>query len=275
MVEILNSGQRFKMEHPLIFEMLSIIDKGIINIDDIRERLAVGKNKIETFNYYLRIMDLAVYNKKKFRLTKFGKSILALKEYPQIYQPILFYKLCRGWNNGGHFYYSRIVNNILYDRYFSSKNYIDNSEIKEKILDYRYEYEKVDVKLVSITTRGISSSEGFGYLGILEKEGRSTYKIGSFEPDYFVCAYILYDNWPNNENTISFDNIIYDEYNLGRIFFLTEDEIIPILSKLQQERFINIEDKAGLKQVVKNPNISGEDILEEIYNEYIVDSISN
>lgn len=277
MKEKLNSGQKFKLEHPLTFRILSLIKNGTSNIDEIMFDLGIGKNKIETYNYYLRIMDLVRYEKKEFKLTDFGTYILKLKDYPEIYQPLLYYKLSRGWENGGHFYYSRVVNNILYDRYFSADNYIDNSEIKEKILDYKYEYASMDEKLVSTVTKGISSAEGFGYLRILEKESNSRrkYKINSYKPHYLVCAYILYDIWPDNVGTISFDDIIFNEYNLGRIFFLTEKAIIPVLSKLHQINLIKIEDKAGLKQVAKNPKISGNEILEEICNEYFVDTVSN
>ncbi|WP_132995099.1 DUF4007 family protein [Sporanaerobacter acetigenes] len=271
----LNSGQKFKVECPLIFKILDFVQQGKTNIDEIRCDLSIGKNKIETYNYYLRIMDLVEYEKKEFILTDFGKYILKLEDYPEVYQPLLYYKLCRGWENGGHFYYSRVVNNILYDRYFSADNCIDNSEIREKILDYKYEYENIDEKLVSTVTNGMSSSEGFGYLGVLKKEGRSKYKIYSYKPHYLVCAYILYDIWPDNIGTISFDDIIFGEYNLGRIFFLAEDDITPILSKLHQVNLIKIEDKTGLKQIAKNPNVSAKDILEEICNEYSTDTISN
>lgn len=274
MKEKLNSGQKFKVECPLIFKILDFVQQGKTNIDQIRCDLSIGKNKIETYNYYLRIMDLVEYEKKEFILTDFGKYILKLEDYPEIYQPLLYYKLCRGWENGGHFYYSRVVNNILYDRYFSADNCIDNSEIREKILDYKYEYENIDEKLVSTVTNGMSSSEGFGYLGVLKKEGRSKYKIYSYKPHYLVCAYILYDIWPENVGTMGFDDIIFGEYNLGKIFFLAEDEITPILSKLHQVNLIKIEDKTGLKQIAKNPNVSAKEILEEICNEYSIDTVS-
>lgn len=271
---ILNSGQRFKVENPLIFKMLSEIQKGVCNIDEIRENLGIGKNKIETYNYYLRIMDLVEYKNKEFCLTDFGNYILKLVDYPDIYQPLLYYKLCRGWENGGHFYYSRIVNNILYNRYFSAENTIENSEIKDKLLDFKSEYEKLDVKLVSLVTKGISSNEGFGYLGILNQESRSKYTIYSYRPNHLVCTYIIYDRWPKDSTTVSFDSIVYDEYNLGRIFFLTENEVIAIFSKLQQENYIKIEDKAGLRQIAKNPNITTDNILEEILNEYFSNTFS-
>lgn len=270
------SGQRFVYDLNIAFKLLDILadssieEKSNINLADY---LKMGAPKVQAFMNYIEICDL-IDNRQ---LTDFGTYILKFKEYPEIYQPLLYYKLCRGWENGGHFYYSRVVNNILYDRYFSADNCIDNSEIKEKILDYKYEYVSMDEKLVSIVTKGISSAEGFGYLRILEKESnsRSKYKINSYKPHYLVCAYILYDIWPDNVGTISFDDIIFNEYNLGRIFFLTEKEIIPILSKLHQINLIKIEDKAGLKQIAKNPKISGNEILEEICNEYSIDTVSN
>lgn len=271
---ILNSGQRFKVENPLILKILYEIENQTQNIDEIKENVGIGKNKIETYNYYLRIMDLVEYEDKNFSLTNLGRFILKFKDYPDIYQTILYYKLSRGWDNGGHFYYSRIVNNILYDRYFSSESIITNEEIRDKLLDFKSEYDKLDPKLVSLVTRGMSSNEGFGYLGILEQISRGEYKIYSYKPNHLVSAYIIYDRWPENVNTLGFDNIIHDEYNLGRIFFLRENEVIAIFSKLQQENYIQIEDKAGLRQIAKNPNITTESILEGIADEYFPNTFS-
>lgn len=268
------SGQKFAYNFNIIFKLLDILADSSIEEKgnkDLANYLKMGVPKVQAFMQYIRMCDLV----KKRQVTQFGKYILKLRDYPEVYQPILYYKLCRGWDNGGHFYYSRVVNNILYDRYFSADDYIDNSEIKEKILDYKYEYDKIDEKLVSIVTNGISSHEGFGYLGMLEKEGRSKYRIDSYNPHYLVSAYILYDSWPNNIGTISFDDVIFNEYSLGRMFFLREDEVISILSKLQQVDLIKIEDKAGLRQIAKNPNVSANQILEEICNEYFTDAISD
>lgn len=271
---ILNSGQRFKVEHPLIFKILYEIENQTQHIDEIRENLGIGRNKIETYNYYLRIMDLVEYENKNFSLTNLGNFILKFRDYPDITQPILYYKLCRGWDNGGHFYYSRIVNNILYDKYFSSENIITNEEIRDKLLDFKSEYDKLDPKLVSLVTRGLNSNEGLGYLGILEQLSRGKFKIHSYKPNHLISAYIIYDRWPSNVSTLSFDNIIYDEFNLGRIFLLRENEVIAIFSKLQQEDYIQIEDKAGLRQIAKNPSTTTENILEEIVDEYFPNTFS-
>ncbi len=271
----LNSGQRFKIEISLVFNILNEINNNVNNIDEIRNNLGIGKNKVETYNYYLRIMDLVEYNNKKFKLTKFGRYILRFKDNLDIYLPLLFYKLCRGWDNGGHFYYSRIVNNILYDKYYSGDNTIENSEIKEKLMDFEFEYDKIDVKLVTLVTTGISSDDGFGHLGMLTREEKSKFIINYYKPKPLIAAYIIYDIWPNNVTSISFEKIINDEYSLGRIFLLTEDDIIPILSKLHQDNYIKIEDKAGLKQIVKNSNISADMILEEIYNVYFSNTFTD
>lgn len=267
------SGQRFAYDIDLVLKLVNIL------VDDstkektnkaLSNYLKIGVPKVQAFMNYAELSGLI--NKRK--ITDFGNYILKLVDYPDIYQPLLYYKLCRGWENGGHFYYSRIVNNILYNRYFSAENTIENSEIKDKLLDFKSEYEKLDVKLVSLVTKGISSNEGFGYLGILNQESRSKYTIYSYRPNHLVCTYIIYDRWPKGSTTVSFDSIVYDEYNLGRIFFLTENEVIAIFSKLQQENYIKIEDKAGLRQIAKNPNITTDNILEEILNEYFSNTFS-
>lgn len=269
------SGQRFRYDINLIIKILDILSNSnnekIIDNKNLSHILRIGVPKVQTFKNYCEISDLIMDRK----LTSFGQYILKFRDNPDIYQPLLFYKLCRGWDNGGHFYYSRIVNNILYDKYYSGDNTIENSEIKEKLMDFKFEYDKIDVKLVSLVTTGISSDDGFGHLGILTREDKSKFIINYYKPRPLIAAYIIYDIWPKNVTSISFENIIKDEYSLGRIFLLTEDDIIPILSKLHQDNYIKIEDKAGLKQIVKNSNISADMILEEIYNVYFSNTFTD
>lgn len=268
------SGQRFRYDINLVVKILDILQnysKEDIKVKDLAYILKIGVPKVQAFKNYCEICDLI----KDKKLTNFGRYILRFKDNLDIYLPLLFYKLCRGWDNGGHFYYSRIVNNILYDKYYSGDNTIENSEIKEKLMDFKFEYDKIDVKLVTLVTTGISSDDGFGHLGILTREDKSKFIINYYKPKPLIAAYIIYDSWPNNVTSISFENIIKDEYSLGRIFLLTEDDIIPILSKLHQDNYIKIEDKAGLKQIVKNSNISADMILEEIYNVYFSNTFTD
>lgn len=268
------SGQRFRYDINLVVKILDILQnysKEDIKVKDLAYILKIGVPKVQAFKNYCEICDLI----KDKKLTNFGRYILRFKDNLDIYLPLLFYKLCRGWDNGGHFYYSRIVNNILYDKYYSGDNTIENSEIKEKLMDFKFEYDKIDVKLVTLVTTGISSDDGFGHLGILTREDKSKFIINYYKPRPLIAAYIIYDIWPKNVTSISFENIIKDEYSLGRIFLLTEDDIIPILSKLHQDNYIKIEDKAGLKQIVKNSNISADMILEEIYNVYFSNTFTD
>lgn len=268
------SGQRFRYDINLVVKILDILQnysKEDIKVKDLAYILKIGVPKVQAFKNYCEICDLI----KDKKLTNFGRYILRFKDNLDIYLPLLFYKLCRGWDNGGHFYYSRIVNNILYDKYYSGDNTIENSEIKEKLMDFEFEYDKIDVKLVTLVTTGISSDDGFGHLGMLTREEKSKFIINYYKPKPLIAAYIIYDSWPNNVTSISFEKIINDEYSLGRIFLLTEDDIIPILSKLHQDNYIKIEDKAGLKQVVKNSNISADMILEEIYNVYFSNTFTD
>ena len=111
-------------------------------------------------------------------------------------------------------------------------------------------------------------------MGILTREDKNKFSINYYKPELLIAAYIIYDNWPINETTVSLDRVIRDQYSLGRIFLLTEEDVIPILSKLHQDEYIKIENKAGLRQIAKNSNISAESILEEIYYEYFSNSFS-
>ncbi|HEY5588155.1 MAG TPA: DUF4007 family protein [Candidatus Paceibacterota bacterium] len=267
----MNSGQRFRIEISLIFRIIELINQGMTSFEKLKDTLGLGKNKIETYKDYLRILDLIEYDKSEISITNFGQIILKLRYNPEVAQSLLYYKLCRGYESNGHFYYSRLANDILFEIAFRADNTITNKQIREKIVEFKDDIPNVNVedvkKLISQAASTLADeSDGFGRLGILKKIEKEKYIVNYFKPHYLICAYIIYDKWPKGDTAVDFDYIIKGSYNLRKLFFLFPEDIHGIFSKLEQEKYLIIESRAGLNQVVKNPKITTDIILEAITN---------
>jgi len=55
--------------------------------------------------------------------------------------------------------------------------------------------------------------------------------------------------------------------SLGRIFFLTEPQVMVLLSKLEQERALALEIVADLNQIGLNPAMKAEGFLEMLIHD--------
>ena len=63
------------------------------------------------------------------------------------------------------------------------------------------------------------------------------------------------------------DEVVSGHGSLGRVFFLTEPQVMVLLSKLEQERAIALEVIADLKQIGPNPSMKAEDFLEMLIHD--------
>ena len=129
----MNSGQKFSFQLPFIFEILRLIDCGITEYKTLQGNLGVGRNKIDAYKYYMIFADLIEYNKSNVYLTLFGELVLKLASNEKISYPLIYYKLCRGCDNGGHFYFSRLANNILFSFSNSAKQLFSSDNVKTNI----------------------------------------------------------------------------------------------------------------------------------------------
>ncbi len=262
------SGQKFKFEPQYLISILeyfnNITDKNI-RVQNVAEDFGIGVPKVQSLLQYLKIIESI---SDDLQLTNFGEKLIQFKNNDEFIYPLIYSKLCRGWENGGHFYFSRLVNDIFYDTAFSSNNVIPIEELKERMLVFKHEIGVDERYIKDLTRQAVSSlaneADGFGKMGIVKEVEDNSVYVSFYEPHYLVAAYIIFDRWGEGDTAFKFDNIVNGDYNLGRIFFMFEEDIYPIFEKMKQNRFISIEVTGGLNQIAKNPRITKEDILEEM-----------
>jgi hypothetical protein len=261
------SQQGFSLEVPYILDLIKLIkERDSFTAKGLAKRMGVGYPKVACFIQYAKILGLLDDDRN---ITNFGRIILNIGySYDYLYS-LLYYRLVKGSNNGAHLYFSKIVNEILYDVSFQLNNKILLKDLKIEMLDYNirnidendhYEYTRRAINTLS------NPSTGFGKLGMVKKI-EDNYEIYSYWPEPLICAYIIYDCWEEGAVAMKIDDIIKGHYNFGRIFFLDEDTVIGILEDLQQMEYISVETIAGLNQIAINPKKSKSDILEAIVDE--------
>lgn len=262
-----HSGQKFKFDISLILKMLDDIQSGTNKKETLAMENGLGGNKINSYIEYLNKIDCINRDVDGgYILTYFGKKINMIKNNYSFVEPLLLYKLCRGENNGGHLYFSVLVNFILNDIAFKIDNKTTSSNI-EDIFELKFPEIKVSNRLELLRQAlnlGLCDvTTGFGKMGMVTLED-GQYEVAGYIPHKLITAYILYDNWLKSRAALKLDEIVTMDYFPCKIFFMTQDLFMSQIYELAEDRILYIEKEAGLNQVRLAPNLDSEKILDRI-----------
>ncbi|GCD11660.1 DUF4007 family protein [Clostridium tagluense] len=269
----MHSKQKFKFEIPYCIKLISEIDNGSENKDELKNNTGAGENRVIAFIDWLKYINAITIENQKISLTKLGKTYLKITEAEDYVEPLMLYHLLRNPNlekNDGNFYFSELVNDILNRVMSDYSNTITNQEIKQEMLkiDLNEEYKECITAAISTIA---DAETGFGKIGILEvieSKGKDIYfEVHSYWVEPLIAAYIIYDMWKEGQTAIGIDKIVNEKYNLGRMFLMDEEAVRETLEEIQSKKLITIESIAGLNQIRINPSISKEDILDMIIKE--------
>ena len=250
-----SSSQSFKFDIPLCIKYCEEI-KNNGNIDENLIGQFTGTNipKVKENLNYLRFCDLIDDN----QISLFGTKILYLKNNPEFVEPLLFYKLSRGCKNGGHYYFSRLINDTLYNIAFEVVNFKKQADIlnlailSDKESEYCRDRDKKEYFRQALSMGLADATTGFGKMGMVVNNN-DNYEISGYIPHNLITAYILYDNWPAGRTALKISEVISNDYLPGKIFFLGRDIINQQLHELALEKIIFVEQEAGLDQIRLNP----------------------
>ena len=263
-----SSSQAFKFDILITIRLLEIIkDEQGIDINKIVMLTGMGEPKVKENISYMRFCDLLDGD----NINYFGNGILAIKNSSDIVEQLLLYKLSRGSVNGGHYYFSRLMNQVLYDYAFQINNTVSRDQILKKALMCEEEKEfsrdsnkgKENNFLQALNQGLCDTTTGFGKMGmVVQKDG--AYEISGYIPHRLVTAYILYDNWPDARNALKLDELFNRDYFPAKIFFMGQDLIKEQIYYLTNERILYLEEEAGLNQVRLSPELNSDKILDRI-----------
>ncbi len=267
-MEYRSSSQGFKFDILTIMQLAKIINKNSeIDITKLSSETGMGLPKVKEFTQYMRFSDIIIDE----TLSNFGRALIKLEREPNKFEPLLLYKLSRGCLNGGHYYFSRLINQVLYDYAFQINNIISKNQILEKALscNEEKEYSKDNPEnkvrnFVQALNLGIcDTTTGFGKMGmVVLKDGQ--YEVAGYIPHKLITAYVIYDNWPESRAALEIDEIVTMNYFPCKIFFMSQDIFRGQMHELAEKRILYMEKKAGLNQIRLAPDLDPNKILDRI-----------
>lgn len=262
--------QNFNLDLGNVSRLLSLISTGTDLLPEIATALGVGGRKVRDSFEWCQHLGLIVEKSRNSpqSLTALGQCLAGCETWTNRLPilDVLYASLTQR-----HKIVNRLVNELGYmaslrfSSQFQMQEYKDfltslTSEIgarAEVILDRRSKF-----------LNALTEPQGLGKLGMFSHaEDRSFVKVRPRIPAWQSAAYILYDSWPENVSRVRISEVISGQNSLGRIFFMTEPQVMVLLSKLEQERIIALEMIADLHQVGRNPAVKVQDFLEMLIHD--------
>jgi hypothetical protein len=261
--------QSFRLDLDNVANCITLIRAGINTRHAIAQELGMGEKKVEGIFEWAEFLGL-LEDRPRTRvqvLKPLGQKLIEFEGFPGNIRAleILYAMLVIN-----HPLINKIVNSFAYDVSRRFDPSFDKDTFKRALLNIGQDF---DVnpgflsKRAHIYRDALANSSYFGKLGIFVEVGNETCRVNSYRPDWRTAAYILYNSWPENTSRMRIDQVVSGQNSLGRIFFLTEPQVMALLSKLEQERVIALEIIADLNQIGPNPSMKAEDFLEMLIHD--------
>lgn len=137
------------------------------------------------------------------------------------------------------------------------RTYVSQRASEESVNDDAFESPFTELGLI----KGTGKRDGFRFV----RGSKATLGDGVF-------SYALFDFWASYASTatLSFESIVHEPGSPGRVFLLDEDSVVDHLINLEEvtRGKLRWSETAGLKQVVRSPNYSFENLLNCITLDY-------
>mgnify|MGYP001106455874 CR=1 FL=1 len=261
--------QSFRLELTNISDCIELIRKGVNTRRAVAQALGVGEKKAEGIFEWAEFLGL-LEDRPRTRaqvLSHLGQELVKVQGLPSNAKTLEILYAMIVLN---HPLVNRIINEFAYDMSRRFDPSFDKDTFKRSLLNIGQDFD-VDPaflsKRASIYLDLLTSPSNLGRLGILVERADGTFCVNSYMPDWRSAAYIMYASWPGNTSRIRIDELVSGRNSLGRIFFLTEPQIMALLSKLERERAIALEMIADLDQIGLNPSMEARDFLEMLIHD--------
>lgn len=261
--------QSFRLDLDNIANCITLIRAGINTRHAIAQELGMGEKKVEGIFEWAEFLGI-LEDRPRTRAQVLKPLGQKLPEFEGFSGNIQALEILYALLVINHPLINRIVNNFAYDVSRRFDPFFDKDTFKRALLNIGQDF---DVnpgflsKRASIYRDALTNSSYFGKLGIFVEVGSGTFRVNSYRPDWRTAAYILYDSWPENTSRVRIKEVVSGQNSLGRIFFLTEPQVMALLSKLEQERALALEVIADLRQIGPNPSMTAEDFLEMLIHD--------
>ncbi len=263
--------QNFNLDLTNIANVISLIETDTNVLPEIAASLGMGARKVRDLFEWCHHFGLLVERSRNSPqcLTNLGQC-LAVQEGWTNQLPIL--NILYASLVERHKIINRIVNELAYTASLRFSSQFSMLEYRGFLVSLVPDVVNAKTKVIldrgSTFLNALARSSGLGKLDMFSlAEDRSYVKVQSRIPPWQSAAYILYNSWPENVSRVRINEVVSGRNSLGRIFFLTEPQVMVLLSKLEQERAIALEMVADLRQIGPNPSMKAEDFLEMLIHD--------
>lgn len=276
----LNKGIRAIQDQPDIFSSGNAADV-----------LGVGTKMVKAIRFWLLASSLAVERiNRNARRTLHCTMNLGdiVMEYDRYFEDIftlwiIHYNIvkrddmCTVWSlffnnfSADEFTKSKMVDSMAeeFKKYFESTRSVYNS-IEDDCLSILKMYNVVSSE-ENIDPEDNTSSP-FSELGLIKRSDTDKSKYLKLRPlfdklDRHVVLYIMVDNLASDRNSVSFDALINDPNNVGKVLNLDRNLLNEYLDQLKQDGYITVNRTAGLDMVYFNDVPTPAEVLRAYYNQ--------
>jgi hypothetical protein len=263
--------QNFRLDLGSIANVISLIAIGTNLLPELAATLGMGERKVRDLFEWCHHLGLLVEKSRNAPqcLTNLGYSLSTRQGWLNQLSilDILYASLV-----ARHKIVNRIVNELGYNTSLRFSPQFSMQEYRGFLVSLTHQV--VDAKAKVVLDRGstflnaLAQPSGFGKLMMFSlAEDRLYVRVQPRFPAWQSAAYILYDSWPENVSRVKISEVVSGPNSLGRIFFLTEPQVMVLLSKLEQERALALEIVADLNQIGLNPAMKAEGFLEMLIHD--------
>jgi hypothetical protein len=229
---------------------------------DLEFESGYGKNKIENLKYYLRNFNLL---DKNYAPTELAKIIYLYDKYfeDEMTSWVLFYHWAQKTSNPFLYYQ---LNESFEPK---SKENLRTDFCSWAVMnEIKIDYDKDFVGgLISRTLNSFLESDAFKNLNIYVYEGDKYIRDIPYKTNPLLLSYILYDN-RNGRTTISFEELLKDSNNIGRIFNLSRDTLQQHIYAMRDIGVVQYVQTANLQYVTYIYQETPLKLLEKYYEQY-------
>jgi hypothetical protein len=252
--------QSFELDVNKMFTVVDLIHSGVVSLQDIGQALGMGQRKVRSLREWGCMANILEGSRSTTAAYPHLRKLKETGKWLQVLQ-LAYYWLCRNNSFMGY----------IVHRY-GEQGEFTVEQLKRDLIESDVSSGKSEKSVrrgINVTLNSLTNTKGLGDLELFRKvtRGRTWYSACSRCPDLLIVAYIIYTNWPSHTAKVAISEIVAGRNSVGRIFFLTEFQVMSILRELEDQGLIKIETAAGLDQIGRDPRITSDNILEMIIAE--------
>lgn len=250
-----------------LFMISDLIEDGTNDKVSIAKLLGRGQEKVRCSLEWLGYLELIKADRKGFyRITSFNNYIKnMINDKYEDALALLYHKLYTNYE------YIQWLIGTYGNEKFEQNETVQLINSKKLLIKQAHQYfENININVSEDTLtrqlardlKSITSTEGFGTLGLVSYGVDKSIKFNSYQPSNNVIFNAILYNWPENTVAMSIDYFTFNKRSsLSQMFLLTPEEVLRCLKKLENLNLIDVINSGELSYIAKKSNITYEELL--------------